>query len=326
MKKKKNNSFQKLIYSKFYVLFVNMFYSIIILFIYCECNETKDIDENNPLETDNEKNSIKSQEQTENSINEINSDSNIEENFFEKEFSNPKNVIEEGYSYVSFDNINTAKAARLIVPKNKKIKNIFSLLDKSEENKKEFVNIFKILSNNYKNGLLSHNTQANKESLPMDMIVINTNVFCSKPNLLHVQEYSGHSTVPYNEVSKIDFTKQKAVIENDNFLIYEIPTFVKNNGLSYGKILMYKDTNKTFDDFFNEMNSTKTIQNDFIDILRKYENFAPNKIKIHKNTRMIITPNKSKDKKYDNYSLPNNKFSIQLHATNDSSPPLYESI
>lgn len=308
-----------------------MFYSTIIPLTYSECNEAKNTDENNHLETDDKKNSIKSdntinyksQVQTENNIYETNSNSDIEENFFEQEFSNPKNVIEEGYDYVSFDNLNTTKAARLVVPKNKKIKNIFSLLDESEESKKEFINIFKILSNNYKNGLSPHNKQANKESLPMDIVIINTNAFCSKPNLLHVQEYSGCNTVPYNEVSTIDFTKQKAIIENDNFSIYEIPNFAKNNGLSYGKILMYKDANKNFDDFFTEISSTEAIQTDFIDIIKKYENFAPNKIKIHKNTRIIMTPNKSKDKKYDNYALPNHRFSMQLHATNDSSPPLY---
>lgn len=163
------------------------------------------------------------------------------------------------------------------------------------------------------------------------MVVINTELCCSKPTLLHIQEYSGHNETAYDKIGAKNFDAIIPVIDNSIFVIYDIPT-PNTAGLGVGsssRILLFKDNNKTFDDLFNDLEKDHATLTGFTEILGKYRSYEIDGKKVHNNVRMFMIPNKSMNPKLAEYQLScpsavNKRFSLFLYSA--TSTPSYASL
>lgn len=251
--------------------------------------------------------------------NKVNSKSYKEKEIFEKYF---EGVVGKRYlenEYISFDNKKKANSARLIVPRNKNFKNIYSLLDQLVDFKKLFIAI----RDEMNNGMQIHNSVLDKKDngvkIPLDLIVINTNKCASIPNILHIQMYGGTEIVPYN--SPQNSILKEIRLENRNFQIkkMQINSMYNSNyttKIIEANIILMKNTDKrnlsnTFDSFFSKIEDSDFL-NDYIEVLKWFRDNHPS-------IRSFFVINKGNNPNLTKYQLESNQF-FQLVYTFNSVP------
>lgn len=234
-----------------------------------------------------------------------------EEDNYAKVFSNPKNVVEESDNFVSIDNINYAPANRLLVPKNKKIKDIYEL----KNYKDRVIEMFTIIKKNLEEGIPAHNRCPDKNTKQVEAIIINTNKCCSKPELLHIQLYNGYKVIPHDTVSDLKVDELKNIFDNKFFEVKEFLGNKKTYGIDKRTLILCKNRDKTILKFFESLVNEEKFLESYLEVLGFYE-------ENYKSIRLFMIPNLEKNEKYKPYEIDGNKFCQYVYACN--SAPIYD--
>lgn len=240
---------------------------------------------------------------------------------FSSEFPNTRNVKEEKHGYVSIDNLHVANASRMIVPKERKVRNIFSLVETPSKSELEVKNLFEVIGERFRGGLEPHNSRVglNAKQQPLEIVVINTNCCCSKPDLLHIQMYSGHGYAPYDCIRTKHFASAAPLYENETFFMHAIPDSDKSivGGNSTCMVVLFKDATKSFYDFFDLLKTDAKVLRDYTEVLVWLKSN-------HQNIRSFMVPNCTNNPKYEPYQLPSRRFCMYVYSVQRT--PAYNTI